>query len=341
MSQQTPASDLDKTVVLFAEESRPKEAELPFTAVAVAPGRQAPRHAPYLAQQTSLDEYTPGLNPLVNAASPLLLEIVRLREAGEADLEALRLRLEAEIRGFSAQAAALGVSEAQVNAAQYLLCTALDESVTTSSIPGAQGDWQHHSLLSTFHQDTWGGEIFFDVLSRTMEQPASRLYLLELIYLLLSLGFEGKYRLQDRGPLALESLRDQIYRQISLLRGEASPDLAPKISVEPFKNKTYAYVPFWLIAAVMVFSISVMFWGFSHSLSGKADPLIARFEQHVPTGAASVPLAAAHAGDAAPAAARPPAAEGETALPAPDASAAPATTATPTTSATPVTEVRP
>lgn len=149
MPQQAAATDPDKTVVLFTEEPRSQSAELPFTAVAVTPGKQAPRHVPYLAQQTSFDEYTPGLNPLVNAASHLLLEIVRLRDAREADLEELRIRLEAEIRGFNAQASALGVSEAQVNAAQYLLCTALDESVTTSAIPGAQGDWQHHSLLST------------------------------------------------------------------------------------------------------------------------------------------------------------------------------------------------
>ncbi|MFR8275690.1 MAG: DotU family type IV/VI secretion system protein, partial [Desulfovibrio fairfieldensis] len=137
MSQQAAATDPDKTVVLFTEEPRSQSAELPFTAVAVTPGKQAPRHVPYLAQQTSFDEYTPGLNPLVNAASRLLLEIVRLRDAREADLEEVRIRLEAEIRGFNAQAAALGVSEAQVNAAQSLLCTALDESVTTSAIPGA------------------------------------------------------------------------------------------------------------------------------------------------------------------------------------------------------------
>lgn len=289
MSQQTSHPELDKTVVLFTGESRSPAADLPFTPVAVAPGRQAPRQAPYLAQQTSFDEFTPGLNPLVNAASRLLLEIVRLRAAREANLEELRVRLEAEIRGFNAQAAALGVSEAQVNAAQYLLCTALDESVTTSAIPGAQGQWQQHSLLSTFHQDTWGGEVFFDVLSRTMEQPASRLYLLELIYLLLSLGFEGKYRLQDRGPLALESLRDQIYRQVRLLRGEPSPDLSRKITVEPRKHKTYAYVPFWLIALVVVFGIAVIFWGFSNTLNGRADPLLTHFSRHVPAARPFVP----------------------------------------------------
>lgn len=282
MSQHASDSAIDNTVVVFSENAQSTGNEPPFAAVAVTPGTQAPRRASYLAQQTSFDEYTPGLNPLVNAASRLLLEIVRLRETHKADLEELRLRLEAEIRAFNAQAAALGVSEAQINAAQYLLCTALDESITSSAIPDAQGNWQHRSLLSTFHQDTWGGEVFFDVLSRTMEQPASRLYLLELIYLLLSLGFEGKYRLQDRGPLALESLRDQLYRQIRLLRGEPGTDLAKKISVERFKNKIYAYVPLWLIAAVMTFGISVMFWGFSYTLDGRADPLLSRFERHAP-----------------------------------------------------------
>jgi type VI secretion system protein ImpK len=218
----------------------------------------------------------------------LLLEIVRLRGAREINLESLRSKLEAEIRGFNAQAVALGISESQVNAAQYLLCTALDESVTTSAIPGAHGEWQQKSLLSTFHKDTWGGEIFFDVLARTMEQPANRLYLLELTYLLLSLGFEGKYRLQDRGPLALESLRDQLYRQIRLLRGEASPDLAKKLPAATFKNKIYAYVPAWLITAVVVFCLSVTWWGFSYILDGKARPLLAGFAKHAPAGKAFV-----------------------------------------------------
>lgn len=283
MMQRQNDMDHDKTSIILDSKQRPEE-DLPFTPVAVAPGRQAPRNAPYLAQQTSFDEYTPGLNPLVNAASNLLLEIVRLRTAREMDLETLRSKLEAEVRGFNAHAMALGVSEAQVSAAQYLLCTALDESVTTSAIPGANSGWQQKSLLSTFHKDTWGGEVFFEVLARTMEQPASRLYLLELIYLLLSLGFEGKYRLEEKGLLAIESLRDQLYRQIRLLRGEPSPDLSKKLAEGSFKNKIYAYVPAWLIASVVVFCLSVTWWGFSHTLDGKARPLITRYEAHAPTG---------------------------------------------------------
>ncbi|MDL2274725.1 type IVB secretion system protein IcmH/DotU [Desulfosarcina sp. OttesenSCG-928-G10] len=276
-------ADPDQTLVTFNEQQK-EVSSLPFTAVAVAPGHQAPRSTPYLAQQTSFDEYTPGLNPLVNAASSLILEMVHLRGARDMDIESLRAKLEAEVRGFNAQAVALGISEAQVNAAQYLLCTALDESVTTSSIPDAQGEWQQKSLLSTFHKDTWGGEIFFDVLARTMEQPASRLYLLELIYLLLSLGFEGKFRLLDRGPLSIESLRDQLFRQIRLLRGEPSPDLSKKLTEGTFKSKTHVYVPPWLVAAIVVFCLSVTWWGFSYILNGKAGPLLAQFESRAPSG---------------------------------------------------------
>jgi type VI secretion system protein ImpK len=283
MPQRPHNTDDDKTSIMISDQAN-HESSSTFTAVAVAANRKAPHNAPYLAQQTSFDEYTPGLNPLVNAASKLLLEIVKLRESKEIDLEALRSRLEAEIRGFNSHASAFGISEAQVNAAQYLLCTALDESVTTSTIPGSEGEWQQKSLLSTFHKDTWGGEVFFDVTSRTMEQPASRLYLLELIYLLLSLGFEGKYRLMDRGPLSLESLRDQLYRQIRLLRGEASPDLAKKPPTTSIKDKIYAYVPNWLVASIVCFCLSVSWWGFSQVLSGKAQPLATKYMSHATAG---------------------------------------------------------
>jgi type VI secretion system protein ImpK len=329
-------AERDVTVVVFdSPVQKDKEAEPAFTPVAVAPGRQAPPGAPWLAQQTSFDTYSPGLNPVISSASRLLVEIVRIRGAREVDLEGLRSRLEAEVRGFRSQAAALGINEAQVNAAQYLLCTALDESVTTSAIAEAQGEWQRDSLLSTFHKDTWGGEVFFEVLTRLMEQPASRLYLLELAYLLLSLGFEGKYRLHEKGVLQVESLRDQLYRQILLLRGEPGPDLSKKPVESSLRQKIYSYAPPWLIAAAVVFCLSVTWWGFSFTLSSKAEPLLTRYEALAPVGrpyARPAPEAAPeNAGpaqaEAAPAAAPPgqAAPEAQAAPPAPDAApAAPA-----------------
>lgn len=292
-------SDADKTI--FHGLGNGDRSELPSSIRPVTPlgtGEKNPRrNTLYIAQQTSLEDYTPGLNPLVNAAAHLLLEIVRLREQDEhtyrhqglvahdmtgtanssayppSDIEAMRSRLEAEVRGFEAQALASDMDHSQVLAARYVLCTAVDEAISTSVI-AANGEWSKLALLSTFHNETWGGEKFFQILDRCMQQPARNLYLLELMYLLLSLGFEGKYRLLDRGPLSLESLRDKIYRQIRLLRGEPVQDLSKKMEPGAFKDKTYAYIPLWMIAAAVLFCLSVTFFGFSTLLDSRGDPLL-------------------------------------------------------------------
>lgn len=289
--------DLDKTVFPGLEEqSAAKDLPASIRPVAVSPSSRR-RDFLYIAQQTSLEDFTPGLNPLVNAAVPLLLTIVRLREdadiAGGAflvaqgaarpkggelnpsavDIESLRTRLEAEMRGFESQALASGIEHSQAIAARYLLCTAVDEAITTSSV-GASGDWSKLALLSTFHNETWGGEKFFQILDRCMQQPARNLYLLELMYLLLSLGFEGKFRVLDRGPIAIEAARDKIYRQVRLLRGEPSQDLSKKIEPGTARDKIYAYIPLWLICVIVVFCIAVTFIGFSTALESHADPIL-------------------------------------------------------------------
>lgn len=276
-----PDTDYDSTVVQLAEDGAEPQA-LPFPTVAVAQGGVKSRSAQYIAQQTSFDDFTPGLNPLVNAATFLIMEMIKLKSGKIVEIEELRDRLEAEVRSFTNQVQTLGLRESQWYAARYLLCTALDESVTSSKIPKAAAEWASHSLLSTFHEETHGGEIFFQVLDRTMKQPAANLYLLELAYLLLSLGFEGKYRLQDRGPLELESQRDSLYRQIRVLRGEPSPDLSKKLDKRTFKNRIYAYVPLWLISVLVAFCLAVTFWGFSFTLDNKATPLLAQYSVHTP-----------------------------------------------------------
>lgn len=286
-------TDNDKTI--FEGMDAPRDLPSSVRAVSVSSSGQGSRSAIYIAQQTSLEDYTPGLNPLVNSAAHLLLEMVSLRSGGSDDadqremerreqaddpqLESLRTRLEAEIRGFEAQALACEIDNSHVLAARYVLCTALDESVSTSRL-GAGGGWSRQALLSTFHNETWGGEKFFQILERCMQQPARNLYLIELLYLLLSLGFEGRYKLQARGPIELESLREKIYRQVRLLRGEPSPDLSRKLPDGNYKNKIYTYVPLWLMAAIVVSCLFITFLGFAHILENRTEPLLHQFNVH-------------------------------------------------------------
>lgn len=285
-------TDMDKTVFLNMGENE-SAPDLPsgFRPVAT-PDMDGPRGSgSYVAQQTSVTACTPGLNPLVSAASELLLSIVRIRATHREtppfrsgvpfgqfpscdDIEQLRAGLEAEIRAFERRAlAASDIEQAQLIASRYVLCTAVDEAVSTS-LAGENGEWSRQGLLSTFHNETWGGEKFFQILDRCMQQPARNLYILELMYLLLSLGFEGKFGIQERGSIALESLRDKIYRQIRLLRGEPPQDLAPGVEHPGGSCRIRAYIPAWLVSAVFLFAIGVTFIGFTTLLEQQTDPLL-------------------------------------------------------------------
>ena len=283
-------TDIEQTVFLNMEEPSPAP-DLPssFRPVAVSGAGVTRSFIPYIAQQTSISTCSSGLNPLVSAASELLLTIVRIRSPHKGPLsnpqepseqsghneniEQLRASLEAEIRAFESRAlASSDIEHAQIIASRYVLCTAVDEAVSTS-LSGENGEWSKHGLLSTFHNETWGGEKFFQILDRCMQQPARNLYILELMYLLLSLGFEGKFGVRERGPIALEALRDKIYKQIRLLRGEPPQDLSQKVEPPKGRHHIHAYIPVWLVLAVFLFAIGVTFVGFSTILEKQAKPL--------------------------------------------------------------------
>ena len=139
-----------------------------------------------------------SLNPLVQAAAPLLSAAPRLRATlHHANPAGLRLTLVEAVNRFEATARAQGLPNEQVVAARYVLCTLLDESA--SSTPwGGNGAWSAQSLLVQFHNEGWGGEKVFQLLTRLAENPTQHRNLLELIYSALALGFEGRYRVLDR-----------------------------------------------------------------------------------------------------------------------------------------------
>src|SRR5262249_12393373 len=140
-----------------------------------------------------------GLNPLVRAATPLLLMTAHVREAmASVDVAGLRRNALDEIRQFEEQARAARVSNEVVLAARYVLCAALDEAVLSTPW-GNQSEWAQHPLLVALHREAWGGEKFFDMLDRTSQDPAKFIDLMELQYLALAFGFAGKYHVQERG----------------------------------------------------------------------------------------------------------------------------------------------
>jgi type VI secretion system protein ImpK len=220
-----------------------------------------------------------GLNPLVAAANPLLNIVAQLRGTIQhPDPSGLREFLAQNIRAFESRAKSAGVAPERVVGARYVLCTLLDE--TAASTPwGGSGMWGKHSLLVLFHNETWGGEKFFQLLSKLAENPAGNRDLLELMYICLAMGLEGRYRVIDNGRSQLEAVRERLLQMLRNQRGEYEHDLSGHWrGVDNRRNPVLSALPVWVVGAVCGLILLGAFLTYSFRLNQHSDPVFAAIQ---------------------------------------------------------------
>ena len=219
-----------------------------------------------------------GLNPLVNAATSILTLVGQLRNTtSHPDVANLRNHVVQEIKNFENETRSQGNPQELVLAARYILCTLIDE-IVLSTPWGSNSVWSEQSLLSMFHNETWGGEKFFLMLDRMTQEPARHLHMLELLEICLALGFEGKYRVLDRGRDKLYEIQDNLYRAIRLQRGDFERELAPHWEgVRDKRSALVRYVPLWVVGAIACALLLVVYFNFSITLNDTTYPVYERF----------------------------------------------------------------
>lgn len=247
----------------------------PASQAPASPQPMTPQYQPQQAQQVSMPRHiipndfatAYGLNPLVNAASTLLAVFSKTRESlSHPNVGSLHQQLDREIKEFDMKARNAGVKEDAVLIARYLLCTILDEAVLNTPW-GADSAWNQRTLLGLFHKETAGGEKFFAILERLRSSPAENIDVLELIYICLSLGYEGKYRVIARGRDQLEQLRDDLFYIIRSHRGEYERSLSPCWQgLANGKNTLLKYIPMWVVASVFIGLMALTYSGFRYWL---------------------------------------------------------------------------
>jgi len=241
------------------------------------PPPQTPAYsqAPVQATPVGLASLSGGLNPLTSAATTLLALIAQLRDsASHPDPESLFQHVSQEVQQFEAAARSKGEPADVILGARYILCTAIDETVLNTPW-GGQSVWATQTLLGTFHNETWGGEKFFQLLDRLIQEPARNLHLLELMYLCISLGFEGKFRVQERGRAMLDSVQDNLYQTIRMHRGDIERGLSPRWQgVQDKRTRLARYVPLWVVAAVSAGLLLLVYWGFLIATNNSANPAL-------------------------------------------------------------------
>lgn len=189
-------------------------------------------------------------NPFVSHALPAILQLQRHLSNPPLNQSAVRTQLGLEVRLYRERLASAGCAWEQIRDASYLLCTYLDERVNDAARAASQEPYDgERSLLVEFHDDAWGGEDAFSDLSRWMKAEEPPVQLLAFYELILSLGWQGRYRILDRGDVLLQDLRSQLH---ALIWHHMPPGLLGTDLLTPARARRRWWTPFRAGVAALV-----------------------------------------------------------------------------------------
>lgn len=287
MNRESEYAQDEKTVLLDRDGVGP--AQGPLTDAPSPPRfEQLEDRMIYTARLQEAQRFNMGPNALLAAAWELLSQVVQLKaSAGRENLQALNERLSSGVAMFEAHALQQGGEAGQVMSARYVLCSVIDEAVVTTAW-GSRSEWPRISLLSRFHNETFGGEKFFQLLERLSRDPFKHVAMLELMYLCLSIGFEGKYRVMERGGAQLDSVRDALYRQIKHVRGDR-PSMASPSGAAQGRHSRIRMLSTPAVVAVGLAAVLAMYLGFAWVL-GKERMTVLQPLQLLASAQARTPL---------------------------------------------------
>ena len=208
-------------------------------------------------------------NPLLEASRVLLRALADMPDMLESPsaVGAFRNALEQEVRTFQRLCEQANIRRDHMLGARYCLCTALDEAAMRTAWAGdgkgSLGKWNTDGLATTFHEDRLGGDKVYYLIGRLMTEPKEHLDLLEVIYRILSLGFEGRYRHITDGRRQHDAVRQRLYTEIMSQRGPVPVALSPHWEGDTSgRSRPFYDFPVW-ISVVVLSLILLGFYGYA------------------------------------------------------------------------------
>ena len=236
---------------------------------------QSPAAVEARSPEVSAAQAMTGMNQLTACAATLFSLVSRVRNrAQHMDPDKLRQSVVAEIRGFENRALQAGIAAQTVKVARYALCATIDDVVLNTPW-GSQSNWGLQSMVGTFHRETVGGDRFYDLLARLQKEPANNIDMLEFLYMCMSLGFEGRLRVEQGGAEKHLQVRQGLARVIRSQRGPLEWDLSPNWQgvKKPFKARSFWRVV-WISIGATAALLALQFVGLSYFLSTKTERLV-------------------------------------------------------------------
>lgn len=232
---------------------------------------------------TNAPVLTISANPVVDCAGHLLSLCCQLRIIeGHNDIRGLRMQCIDLIKSYEQELRVEKIDPETIESSRYCICCFIDETVLNTPW-GENSGWASESLLSTFHNETFGGEYFYTLLDDALQHKQTKYQLIELMYLCLSLGFVGKLKFEEKGDTKLEDYRESAYQAVKNNKAESQRELSPgwkdKIAKGTELQQSF---PVWV--AVTVFSVIMLFvyMSFSYKINEYSASVYDQLTQLVP-----------------------------------------------------------
>lgn len=213
-----------------------------------------------------------GLNPILAEANGILSMVGQIRStASHSDVLFLKETLAQKLRDYENRLRQHNVELETIDTARYCLCCSIDEAVLNTHW-GSQSTWSHDSLLSSFYSSSQGGEAFFKHLDNALSQPESQLDLLELMYVCLSLGFVGLYRLEKNGLENHRRLRKQIMSILKSYGRGTAKEMSANIDKRTLTGSQMSErAPLWVVCSVTSAILVCVFMYLSYDLNSASN----------------------------------------------------------------------
>ncbi len=230
---------------------------------------------------------------LVQSAAPLLnlAHVLRFSDA-QPDPEHLRRACLEAITRYERDLASARISPERARAAHYVVCATVDD-VILSKPWGVRAGWARSGLVSTFHNDVTGGDRVFDILDHFHQSPGANKDLLLLIYLSLSLAFEGRTRVSPKGALELSRIRDSLYKTLIGQYGAFERELSPHWQgVQARHTPLRTMAALWTLLSLIALAFAFGYLFFTLTLNNASDATFERLAKLPPNETPSVLIAA-------------------------------------------------
>ena len=232
--------------------------------------------------KNKINDFEISFNPFVSAASQILKYVNETMDNNEEDMNKIHENCIQKINFYGENALKLGSENTEILVTRYILCTFTDELMGINFSKYSK-NWSNNSLLNFFHKETYGGENFFHLLDKFLKTPAKYIHILELMYFCLALGFEGRYRIIDRGEIELNNIKESLYRQIKIVQGTDSYKFYTKQEASKVKYRLFTKVPYLFLFFGILILICAVYLVLTFSLSQQNDEFLSRIENKLET----------------------------------------------------------